>query len=119
MVARRPDGYETQVGESGGQLSGGERQRIALARALLVEPRILLLNNITSALTRRRPTRCFAAGADAAGADRVMATTGTSALTLADRIVVLEAGRVLCVGTHEELVETCPPIARWWSCGSQ
>ena len=108
VVARLPDGYETQVGEEGGRLSGGERQRIALARALLVEPRILLLNNITSSLDPKAANEVLSSLADAAGADRVLTTNDVATLTLADRIVVLEEGRVLCTGTHEELLETCP-----------
>jgi ATP-binding cassette subfamily B protein len=109
VVARLPDGYETQVGEEGGRLSGGERQRIALARALLVEPRILLLNNITSSLDPKAANEVLSSLADtAAGADRVLTTNDVATLTLADRIVVLEEGRVQCTGTHEELLETCP-----------
>jgi ATP-binding cassette subfamily B protein len=109
VVARLPDGYETQVGEEGGRLSGGERQRIALARALLVEPRILLLNNITSSLDPKAANEVLSSLADTAtGADRVLTTNDVATLTLADRIVVLEEGRVQCTGTHEELLETCP-----------
>ena len=108
VVARLPDGYETQVGEEGGRLSGGERQRIALARALLVEPRILLLNNITSSLDPRAANEVLSSLSDTAGADRVLTTNDVATLTLADRIVVLEEGRVQCSGTHEELLETCP-----------
>lgn len=118
-VARKlPAGYDSQVGEAGGQLSGGERQRIALARALLVRRPILLLDNVTSALDPKATNDVLDGLArGAAGATRLMSTHTRSALTLADRIVVLDAGRVIGVGTHAELLEVCPPyremVALW------
>jgi ATP-binding cassette subfamily B protein len=109
VVARLPDGYDTEVGEEGGRLSGGERQRIALARALLVQPRILLLNNITSSLDPKAANDVLGSLAEAGGgADRILTTNDVGALTLADRIVVLDEGRVIDAGSHAELLERCP-----------
>lgn len=99
------DGYDTVVGERGVTLSGGQRQRIALARAFLTEPRILILDDSTSAIDSATEDRIQWA-IERAGADRTMflITHRLSQIRRADLIVVMRKGRVAAVGAHEELM---------------
>ncbi|MCC7541011.1 MAG: ABC transporter ATP-binding protein [Deltaproteobacteria bacterium] len=100
-----PDGYDTVVGERGVQLSGGQKQRIALARALLVGPRVLVLDDPLSAVDARTESRILDALDRAAeGRTLVLVTNRVAAAKRADHVVVLDAGRVVARGTHAELV---------------
>jgi ABC-type multidrug transport system fused ATPase/permease subunit len=111
FVRALPDGFETVVGERGHTLSGGERQRVALARALVREPRLLILDDATSAVD---PT----IEADILGALRrelhttlVIVAYRLSTIRLADRVIYLENGRVRGTGPHATLLATEPGYA--------
>jgi ATP-binding cassette subfamily B multidrug efflux pump len=109
FIATFPDGYDTQIGQRGVNLSGGQKQRIAIARALLVRPRVLILDDATSAVDVATEARIEAA-LDRLMADRttfVIAQRISTALN-ADKIVVLDRGRVAAEGTHAELIESSP-----------
>jgi ATP-binding cassette subfamily B multidrug efflux pump len=109
FIAAFPDGYDTQIGQRGVNLSGGQKQRIAIARALLVRPRVLILDDATSAVDVATEVRIEAA-LDQLMADRttfVIAQRISTALN-ADKIVVLDQGRVAAEGTHAELIESSP-----------
>jgi ATP-binding cassette subfamily B protein len=104
-----PFGIETRIGEQGLSLSGGQRQRLALARAVLGRPRVLVLDDPLSALDVHTEAQVEAA------LRRVLATTTAlvvahrpSTVLLADRVALLDEGRIAAVGTHSELLETVP-----------
>jgi ATP-binding cassette subfamily B protein len=105
FILRFKDGYDTRVGERGVTLSGGQRQRIALARAFLTEPRILILDDSTSAIDSATEDRIQRA-IEQAAANRTMflITHRLSQIRRADLIVVLRKGRVAAVGTHDQLM---------------
>lgn len=104
FIADLPEGYDTKVGEHGLTLSGGQRQRIALARAILTDPRLLLLDDATSAVDARVEHEIHEALARVmAGRTTLLIAHRRSTLNLADRIAVLDGGRLADIGTHEEL----------------
>jgi ATP-binding cassette subfamily B protein len=106
FVRALPDGYDTLIGERGLTLSGGQRQRIAIARALLANPRILVLDDATSAVDASTEQEIKQALREVmAGRTTFVIAHRLSTIALADEIVVLERGRIVARGTHEELIE--------------
>ncbi|MDX6454610.1 MAG: ATP-binding cassette, subfamily bacterial, partial [Gaiellaceae bacterium] len=107
FIERLPNGYDTVIGERGITLSGGQRQRIAIARALAVDPRILILDDATASVDATTEAR-IRTGLRAATRDRttLIIAHRLSTLALADEIVVLDDGRIAARGTHEELVQS-------------
>ncbi|MEU0333209.1 ABC transporter ATP-binding protein [Streptomyces sp. NPDC006193] len=104
FIRELPHGYDTEVGEHGLTLSGGQRQRIALARALLTDPRLLVLDDATSAVDARVEHEIHEALKQVMrGRTTLLIAHRRSTLNLADRIAVLDGGRLADLGTHEEL----------------
>jgi ATP-binding cassette subfamily B protein len=109
VLDRNPLGLNAPVGESGVMLSGGERQRLAIARALLAAPPILLLDESTSSLDGLNEQRMRdAIDAVAAGRTLIVIAHRLSTVVDSDHIVVLDHGRVVGQGTHSELVVSTP-----------
>jgi ATP-binding cassette, subfamily B, bacterial len=107
FVERLPQGYDTVIGERGITLSGGQRQRIAIARALAVDPRILILDDATASVDATTEARIRAGLREVMeGRTTLIIAHRLSTIALADEIVVLDNGRVCARGTDEELLET-------------
>jgi ABC-type multidrug transport system fused ATPase/permease subunit len=107
FVERLPEGYDTVIGERGITLSGGQRQRIAIARALAVEPRILILDDATASVDATTEARIRTGLREVMrGRTTLIIAHRLSTIALADEIVVLDDGRIAARGTHEELIGT-------------
>jgi ATP-binding cassette subfamily B protein len=112
FVARLPWGLDTRIGEQGMALSGGQRQRLALARAILAKPPVLVLDDPLSALDVRTEEKVTAALRDAlAGTTALLVAHRPSTVLLADRVALLADGQIVATGTHAELLATEPRYA--------
>jgi ATP-binding cassette subfamily B protein len=113
FISQFEKGYQTIIGERGVTLSGGQRQRLAIARAFLTDPRILILDDSTSAIdsaTEDMIQRAIAAAAK--GRTTLIITHRLSQIRWADLIIVLRKGRIAAIGNHEELLKTSDAYAR-------
>jgi len=112
FISSFAEGYDTPVGERGVTLSGGQKQRIAIARALLIDPRILILDDSTSSVDIETELRIQKALENLRrGRTSFIIAQRISTVQRADKVVVLDGGRVVAQGTHEELLRDSPIYA--------
>ena len=115
FVAALPDGLDTRLGERGTSLSGGQRQRLSLARALVRKPRLMILDDATSAVDPEVEARILASlRTDVGGSDSslVVVAYRKATISLADEVLHLDEGRIVGRGTHAELIASSPDYAR-------
>ena len=109
FILQLPEGYATRIGEKGVRLSGGQKQRIAIARALLLRPAIMILDDSTSSVDVETETRIQDAMKDfTGGSTSFVVAQRISTVLHADKIVVVDRGRIVAQGTHAELMRSSP-----------
>jgi ATP-binding cassette subfamily B protein/subfamily B ATP-binding cassette protein MsbA len=113
FIMKLEKAYQTRVGEAGAKLSGGQKQRLALARAILRDPRILILDEFTSQYDAESETLIHRALKEfMRNRTTLVITHRLNTLEIADRIVVIDSGRIAAIGTHLELLKSCPTYQR-------
>ena len=113
FIIELKDGYDTNIGEHGGKLSGGQRQRLSLARAILKNPEILILDEATSQIDPESKLLIHETLSEfIKGRTTVVITHRFSTLELVDRIMVMKDGLIVDCGTHEELLARCRDYQR-------
>ena len=118
FIERLPQGYDTLVGERGITLSGGQRQRIAIARALAIDPRILILDDATASVDATTEARIRLGLREAMkGRTTIIIAHRLSTIALADEIIVLDGGRVAARGTHDVLIDESPVYSEMYEHG--
>ena len=109
FILELPEGYDTEIGERGFSLSGGQRQRISIARAIVSDPRVLILDDATSAVDPTKEHEIRDAMAEVMeGRTTIVIAHRVATIALADRVVLLDEGRIVASGTHAELLENSP-----------
>ena len=103
-----PDGYETMVEQGGTNFSGGQKQRICIARAILKKPKILILDDSTSAVDTKTDAKIRRAfREEIPDTTKIIIAQRISSVMDADKIIVMDDGKIDSIGTHNELVENC------------
>ena len=108
FISSFPDGYETAIGQGGGNLSGGQRQRICIARALLKNPKIMILDDSTSAVDTATDARIRQAFREKLPhITKIIIAQRISSVIDADKIIVMDSGKITACGTHDQLIKSC------------